>query len=98
MKMEEESPEQFKLEISHDLYTDKVASKKFELNTDNIVVTLDGNKIDKENLEITRVEHNDLGNEKPYYMLELKNDWTKIDRKSTRLNSSHANISYAVFC
>src|SRR3712207_8067440 len=26
--------------------------------------------------------------------------WTKIasDRKSTRLNSSHANISYAVFC
>src|SRR5438445_6364160 len=22
----------------------------------------------------------------------------KIDRKSTRLNSSHANISYAVFC
>src|SRR3712207_7365542 len=27
-------------------------------------------------------------------------DWTRldIDRKSTRLNSSHANISYAVFC
>src|SRR3712207_8815376 len=24
--------------------------------------------------------------------------WEKIDRKSTRLNSSHANISYAVFC
>src|SRR5258707_11983123 len=23
---------------------------------------------------------------------------TKVDRKSTRLNSSHANISYAVFC
>src|SRR3712207_7384885 len=23
---------------------------------------------------------------------------TKADRKSTRLNSSHANISYAVFC
>src|SRR3712207_8134685 len=23
---------------------------------------------------------------------------TQIDRKSTRLNSSHANISYAVFC
>src|SRR3712207_7267525 len=23
---------------------------------------------------------------------------TPIDRKSTRLNSSHANISYAVFC
>src|SRR3712207_8960487 len=24
--------------------------------------------------------------------------WTEADRKSTRLNSSHANISYAVFC
>src|SRR3712207_7114801 len=24
--------------------------------------------------------------------------WSSIDRKSTRLNSSHANISYAVFC
>src|SRR3712207_8497691 len=25
-------------------------------------------------------------------------DLTYLDRKSTRLNSSHANISYAVFC
>src|SRR5258707_11771147 len=25
-------------------------------------------------------------------------DSVKLDRKSTRLNSSHANISYAVFC
>src|SRR3712207_7379779 len=24
--------------------------------------------------------------------------WGEADRKSTRLNSSHANISYAVFC
>src|SRR3712207_8837911 len=24
--------------------------------------------------------------------------WCAVDRKSTRLNSSHANISYAVFC
>src|SRR3712207_8025835 len=24
--------------------------------------------------------------------------YTRLDRKSTRLNSSHANISYAVFC
>src|SRR3712207_1958917 len=30
----------------------------------------------------------------------LRVDWLelRIDRKSTRLNSSHANISYAVFC
>src|SRR3712207_2409770 len=25
-------------------------------------------------------------------------DFAQLDRKSTRLNSSHANISYAVFC
>src|SRR3712207_8503214 len=25
-------------------------------------------------------------------------DYDRLDRKSTRLNSSHANISYAVFC
>src|SRR3712207_8748762 len=30
----------------------------------------------------------------PYYQLQ---SWI-LDRKSTRLNSSHANISYAVFC
>src|SRR3712207_7881293 len=28
----------------------------------------------------------------------LTPDAREIDRKSTRLNSSHANISYAVFC
>src|SRR3712207_8385878 len=28
----------------------------------------------------------------------LKRCRLRIDRKSTRLNSSHANISYAVFC
>src|SRR3712207_8326254 len=28
----------------------------------------------------------------------LLGDLTLVDRKSTRLNSSHANISYAVFC
>src|SRR3712207_6985932 len=31
--------------------------------------------------------------------LLLLRDWlASLDRKSTRLNSSHANISYAVFC
>src|SRR3712207_7503107 len=31
-------------------------------------------------------------------LLRVEQDPTGIDRKSTRLNSSHANISYAVFC
>src|SRR5258707_5291785 len=31
--------------------------------------------------------------------VNAKNRWNQLqDRKSTRLNSSHANISYAVFC
>src|SRR2546430_10127711 len=29
--------------------------------------------------------------------MALQNQWTR-DRKSTRLNSSHSQISYAVFC
>src|SRR3712207_7421343 len=30
--------------------------------------------------------------------LSIPYKWPSLDRKSTRLNSSHANISYAVFC
>src|SRR3712207_8538411 len=36
-----------------------------------------------------------------FWLLFIQNDAERgvtIDRKSTRLNSSHANISYAVFC
>src|SRR3712207_7055166 len=34
-----------------------------------------------------------------YRLLQrLAGDVSELDRKSTRLNSSHANISYAVFC
>src|SRR3712207_8768640 len=45
--------------------------------------------------DLVGVAHGSLSapdHEYPSY-LELK-----LDRKSTRLNSSHANISYAVFC
>src|SRR3712207_7628892 len=35
----------------------------------------------------------------PLASVRLKTSWPRaIDRKSTRLNSSHANTSYAVFC
>src|SRR3712207_8924540 len=33
-----------------------------------------------------------------YTAPQERSNVTTIDRKSTRLNSSHANISYAVFC
>src|SRR5690606_41549139 len=34
----------------------------------------------------------------PNEMEEIRDIMIKIDRKSTRLNSSHVKISYAVFC
>src|SRR3712207_7903624 len=40
--------------------------------------------------------HYDLGQQ--LFSLFLDQDLQYSDRKSTRLNSSHANISYAVFC
>src|SRR3712207_8100609 len=39
-----------------------------------------------------------MGAEDFSYMLEQRPGAYILDRKSTRLNSSHANISYAVFC
>src|SRR3712207_8465048 len=33
-----------------------------------------------------------------FQVLDHERAWRTLDRKSTRLNSSHANISYAVFC
>src|SRR3712207_8127775 len=35
---------------------------------------------------------------RPHAHAVLKHERGEADRKSTRLNSSHANISYAVFC
>src|SRR5207245_9329671 len=32
------------------------------------------------------------------HLLRGGDNWAKLDRKSTRLNSSHGSISYAVFC
>src|SRR3712207_9151624 len=34
----------------------------------------------------------------PLFKINWSNSAHELDRKSTRLNSSHANISYAVFC
>src|SRR3712207_6854059 len=39
-----------------------------------------------------------LIDERPEEVTEMERSVKGPDRKSTRLNSSHANISYAVFC
>src|SRR2546427_1203290 len=39
-----------------------------------------------------------LDKEKKHYDIILRSLTNLIDRKSTRLNSSHSQISYAVFC
>src|SRR5947209_16587351 len=49
----------------------------------------------KDSREHTRPRHSGV-HDHPERDHELPN--VGVDRKSTRLNSSHANISYAVFC
>src|SRR3712207_7649563 len=39
-----------------------------------------------------------MGNIEAFDSQALQHELDRHDRKSTRLNSSHANISYAVFC
>src|SRR3712207_7644159 len=52
---------------------------------------------------VQELDHRHLGPEATPHGAELQPDDAgahdhQTDRKSTRLNSSHANISYAVFC
>src|SRR3712207_8899456 len=58
-------------------------------------------------LRVAEVEHRVLGRQTPALVLHRvapvddllpERVLGREDRKSTRLNSSHANISYAVFC
>src|SRR3712207_7073132 len=46
----------------------------------------------------TRIMRNEQGVIKSYTVKDDADNGAQEDRKSTRLNSSHANISYAVFC
>src|SRR5688572_33121448 len=42
--------------------------------------------------------HGPVSAELNYYVLTVWHEIIRRDRKSTRLNSSHSQISYAVFC
>src|SRR5690625_6256845 len=49
-------------------------------------------KTEKEPLKLDKIKKIDLNTE------QIQINYDKRDRKSTRLNSSHVAISYAVFC
>src|SRR3712207_6962846 len=50
-------------------------------------------------LSVLKVHQQELKLQNVQNALESsRQELTSLDRKSTRLNSSHANISYAVFC
>src|SRR5438445_12121819 len=51
-----------------------------------------------ESLVDSRPTPDEPGNRTSGVGRESTSDSLRVDRKSTRLNSSHANISYAVFC
>src|SRR5699024_11511866 len=44
------------------------------------------------------LDDHDHGDSDPHFWLNLQKVNKQLDRKSTRLNSSHVSISYAVFC
>src|SRR3712207_8202374 len=55
--------------------------------------------LDPEEPKVDRIEFGAVNRESVLDFLCVKKSFsTDRDRKSTRLNSSHANISYAVFC
>src|SRR3712207_7634874 len=49
-------------------------------------------------LPLSYIDHQPRGDLLSRVTNDLDNVAQSLDRKSTRLNSSHANISYAVFC
>src|SRR5215203_7228300 len=48
--------------------------------------------------DLVALRGTDLPEARAYVVQGRRNGGGRRDRKSTRLNSSHANISYAVFC
>src|SRR3712207_7836563 len=63
--------------------------KDFELKAPNLIGTMTPKKLEAWYQYIVAANNHAAG---------VVNEIAEKDRKSTRLNSSHANISYAVFC
>src|SRR3712207_8380676 len=80
------------------LFRSEVVSTKSGLLGMKMLLATDGSE-EAELATESAVEFADsTGSELHVVYVEPLPDFMKKDRKSTRLNSSHANISYAVFC
>src|SRR5207245_9986756 len=57
-------------------------------------------KLSDKRIVLTPKKERDMmkGHLKTLDVLKHQGSWILVDRKSTRLNSSHGSISYAVFC
>src|SRR5699024_11760951 len=59
--------------------------------------TCDGYRLNEEALSV-KINGQHIGEVTENSITEAKAFFESLDRKSTRLNSSHVSISYAVFC
>ena len=85
----------------HNLEHIKESLREFFFDNANVDIVLDGELYNHDLTfqEITRaVMTKDYDDPKVTKKMEKENDNIYEDRKSTRLNSSHTVISYAVFC
>src|SRR5699024_7754499 len=69
----------------------------YNINRNDIHISLSGSKALHCELYLDRVISYKMA-ERFYNDVRIKAGFNKEDRKSTRLNSSHVSISYAVFC
>src|SRR5690606_42112779 len=85
-------------------YTTLFRSTQTILNAANQIISQNGNQIPKslwtqngvgEKINVVRTH---IDNDEGKYVADMILEMKLQDRKSTRLNSSHVKISYAVFC
>src|SRR3712207_7292400 len=75
----------------------QATNEEFEATNEELQATNEELETNNEELQATNEELQTTNDELRARTNDLQ-ELATLDRKSTRLNSSHANISYAVFC